>query len=75
MVWDAGNHQCRTLVDSGSEEIVVSKEVANKLSLKTVKTDLKAELWDGTLVPMEQCTDNFGPTHRPGSIQNTTVHR
>ncbi len=59
VLWDAGNHQCRTLVDSGCEEIVVSKEFANKLSLKTVKTNLKAELWDGTLVPMEQCTDNL----------------
>ena len=52
----SGNFQCRTLVDSGCEEIIISKAFAEKLDLKTCQVDLKAELWDGTLVPMELCS-------------------
>ncbi len=36
--------RCKTLVDSGCEEIVISKEFAQKIDLKGEKTNLKAEL-------------------------------
>ena len=45
--------RCRTLVDSGCEEIVMSRQFAKRLNMELVSTDLSAELWDGTLVPME----------------------
>ena len=47
------------LVDSCCEEVVVSKSYAKKLSLKTKQTNLKAELWDGTLVPMTRCSNTL----------------
>ncbi len=59
VLWDAANHQYRTLVENGCEYFVFFKEFADNVSLKTVKTDLRAELWDVTLVYMEQCTDNL----------------
>ena len=48
----AANSFCKILVDSGCEETVISKRYAEKLNLLGEKTNLKAELWDGTLVPM-----------------------
>ena len=46
------------LVDSGCEEVVVSKSYANKLNLETENTNLKAELCDGKLVPMARRSNN-----------------
>ena len=43
---------CTILVDSGCEEVVISKKYANKLKLMRKKTNLNAELCDGTQVPM-----------------------
>ncbi len=51
--------KCRTLVDSGCEEVVISKQFAERLNMETVSTELNAELWDGTLVPMEMCSSNL----------------
>lgn len=42
--------QCKTLVDSGCEETVISKLFADNLQLKRVNADLSAELWNGTLI-------------------------
>ncbi len=46
-------------MDSGCEEIVISKEFAQKIYLKGEKTNLKAELWDGTLVKMNSSSENL----------------
>lgn len=48
-----GEVQCRTLVDSGCEEILISTQFAEKLKLRREASNLHAELWDGTLVPMD----------------------
>ena len=53
------NSPCQILVDSGCEEIVIFKRYAEKLQLIGEETDLKTELWDGTLVPMLKCTENL----------------
>ena len=50
---------CRTMVDSGCEEICISKEFANKLGAPKESTDMSAELWDKTLVLMERCTEDI----------------
>ncbi len=39
-----GKFRCKTLVGSGCEEIVISKEFAQEIDLKGEKTNLKAEL-------------------------------
>ena len=46
-------------MDSRCEEIVISKEFANSIGIEKKSTNLKAELWDGTLVKMEQCSENL----------------
>ena len=51
--------KCRVLIDSGCEEIILSKEYSKSLGINTDKTNLKAELWDGTLVEMEQSSENL----------------
>ena len=53
------NFPCKILIDSGCEEVVLSTEFAKRLKIKTKTTDLKAELWDGTLVPMSLCSENL----------------
>ena len=57
-----GNNEsshCKVLIDSGCEEIVISEEYAKKILVKREKTNLKAELWDGTLVPMSKCSGDL----------------
>ena len=54
-----GKPSCSMLVDNGCEQVVVSKSYAKKLNLETKQTNLKAELWDGTLVPMTRCSNNL----------------
>lgn len=53
------NSRCNILVDSGCEEVVISKSYADKLQLTREKTNLSAELWDRTLVPMDICSQNL----------------
>ncbi|CDF37989.1 unnamed protein product [Chondrus crispus] len=53
------NSRCTILVDSGCEEIVISKAYAEKLKLRKGNTNLSAELWERTLVPMERCCENL----------------
>ncbi len=53
------NFPCRTLVDSGCEEKIVSKTFADKMNACREKTNLTAQLWDGTLVPMDICSENL----------------
>lgn len=55
----ADNSCCTTLVDSGCEEIVISKAYAEKIKLRKENTNLSAELWDRTLIPMERCCENL----------------
>jgi len=55
----ADRFHCKILVNSGCEEICMSKAYADKLKLLRDRTDLKAELWDGSLVPMDRCSDNL----------------
>ena len=62
------NLPCKTLIDSGCEEIVLSREYAQKLKIKSKMTNLKAELWDGTLVPMNLCTENLVLTIGPAQF-------
>ena len=50
---------CRTMVDSGCEEVCISKEFANKLGVPKESTGMSAELWDKTIVPMERCTEDI----------------
>ena len=50
---------CRTMVDQGCEEICISKEFENKLGVPKESTDMSAELWDKTVVPMERCTEDI----------------
>jgi len=40
----------------------MSMAYADKLKLPRDRTDLKAELWDGTLVPMQRCSNNLSIT-------------
>ncbi len=54
-----GKFRRKTLVDGGCEEIVMSKECAQKIDLKGEKTNLKAETWDGTLVKMDFSSENL----------------
>ena len=67
-----GKPSCSMLVDSGCEEVVVSTSYAKKLNLETKQTNPKAELWDGTLVPMTRCSNNLTIQVREASI---TVRR
>ena len=50
---------CNILEESGCEEVVMTKSFAERLELQKESTQLQAELWDGTLVPMEQSLVNF----------------
>ena len=45
---------CSILVDSGCELVCVSQIFADKLGLASQAVNLKAELWDGTLVSMKR---------------------
>ena len=47
------------MVDLGCQEICISNEFANKLGVPKESTDMSAELWDKTLVPMERCTEDI----------------
>ena len=47
------NLQCSVLVDSGCEEIVISKSFAKRLNIRAEPSDFHAELWDKTLVQMD----------------------
>ena len=58
----AHNEKCSILVDSGCMETCISKEYADRLNLSRDETDLKAELWDGTLVPMELSSEEVTVT-------------
>jgi len=49
---------CKILVDSGCEEIVMSRAFAEEYNIRKEKTNLRAELWDGTLIPMGLCSEN-----------------
>lgn len=49
--------KCNILIDSGCEDICISKKYADQLKLKRKPSEVKAELWDGTLVPMDECLD------------------
>ena len=53
----AANHdyfRCNIMLESGCEIICISKAYANKLQLPSERVALRAELWDGTLLPMER---------------------
>ncbi len=46
-------------MDRGCDEIIISKAFAGKLDQMRSETNLKAEVWDGTLVPMDLCSENL----------------
>ena len=50
---------CRVLVDSGCEEVVISKSFAERLGIRVMPSELHAELWDKTLVPMEKSVEDI----------------
>lgn len=50
---------CKFLIDSGCEEIVDAKQLADRLKLQREKTSLEADLWDVKLEAMQQCTKNL----------------
>ena len=53
------NKKYKILVDSGCQEVITSRQKDDQWKLPCRKTNLHAELWDGTLVPMEQCSRNL----------------
>ena len=50
---------CSLLVDSGCEEILISKSFADCLQLRTEPSIWQAEVWDRSLVPMEYSLDDI----------------
>lgn len=45
---------CRIVIDSVCEEVFMSRELFKNFGCETRDTDLQTELWDRTILPLEQ---------------------
>ena len=56
---DTDNFPCKSLLDGGCEELIISKSFSGKRGMTKRETNLKAELWDGILTPMEKSSKDL----------------